>query len=178
MSRDVYLYEIGTRKIKDKVIVYDAFETKYLFYSEDRLPPSLAKYAQKVMVRYEQCDYGKACMEHFGSKWTSAKFLGGSDYETFYNGETELGSLTFEELAKYDYQEDKLTYVVPAKCFASPDYSYALSFDEGMYTAKEILAEMLRLIDSGYCRSCAELIEALALAYKRAKTGKKIFFKG
>lgn len=178
MSRDVYLYEIRTRKIKEKIVIYDAFETRYLFYSEDQLPPSLTKYAQKVMVRYEHCDYGKACMEHFGSKWTSSKFRGGSDCETFFNGETELGTLTFDELAKYDYVEDKLTYVVPIRLLACPDNSYPLSFRDGVYSATEILEEMIRLIRTERCRYSPELIEALALAYERTKEGKKIFFRG
>ena len=113
-------------------------------------------------------------MERFGKDYESITWLGDPLVTGFRDESGVFGRLSNEKLKKYAYTEDEVKAVVPVKYLGGVEDPWAFELLEGLYSAKQILEEMLRIIEMD-CECYSQTIESLAAAYKRIGKGGKIY---
>lgn len=176
MSKDASAYTIKRTTFKENDIIND-FELGYdgyVYDSFDKAPEFLVKMGQKVIIRYNLTDFNKACFENFNSKYDCMQYHE-DGYTFFYKG-TKLGFITNEEIEKYCYTEDRLSYIMAIEKICDFDNCYRLELETGLYSFNEILNECLRIIEDDESELEHELIYNLVKTLKYARKEEKIYF--
>ena len=146
MSRDGIIY-----KIKELDLIGDTIDSNsldwgsYMYEDASRAPEYMKKYGRKMNVVHHLTNFQKASLENFKKEHTSLSYC---NYNfIFFNKEEKLGTLSSEQLEKYNYDETRESYVIRVEEIANIDNCYNLKLSSGIHTFEEMFEESLRIVD-------------------------------
>lgn len=96
----------------------------------------------------------------------------------FFNKEEKLGTLSSEQLEKYNYDEVNESYIIKVEEIANIDNCYNLKLSSGIHTFEEMFEESLRIVDEEESDSfySSNVVYGLLKAMRHARKGDIILF--
>lgn len=156
MSRDVTFFRVSriTEKVPDVISDTSPFVSDTSGYRMV-YPENAASWQKEIgtacTVKGRTTDFQMACMQNFGVRFTSCQSISEGRFRFFADGK-ELGTLTGEELKRYDKEYRRQVLIFAQEeihVMQSPYQAYHLR--NALYTAEELWKEAFFAEQEGSC---------------------------